>query len=59
MNPAVDKAIADALPHDRRCPAAWSHISGVTRCTCGTDGKRAVLMARVTLATNNGRVYLR
>lgn len=59
MNPAVEQAVADALPHDPKCPAHWAHVSGVTTCRCGIHGRRAKLMVRLSAATREGHVYLR
>jgi hypothetical protein len=59
MNPAVEQAVADALPHEQKCPAHWTHISGVTRCLCGVNGRRAKLLTRLASATREGYVYLR
>jgi hypothetical protein len=59
---SIEQAVVDALPHRNNCPGAV--VGG--KCRCGSNGKRAILLAQIQLNTRaridaaTGRyVYLR
>lgn len=54
MNPAIEQAVADAIPH--ASPAIGLATACTTgNCWCGAEKRRNVLLTK--LATANGNVY--
>lgn len=56
MNPAIEQAVAEAIPHTATCLAYWDGV-----CKCDANKRRNVLLAKLstaTLPTRDGYVYL-
>lgn len=53
MRPAVEQAVAEAIPHGPFCTA---RMNGDVLCNCTANARRNVLLAK--LGTREGYVYL-